>query len=134
MPQASVVTSSTAASHYGARPFGCTGKVVSSAAWIQAAGELDFAASLRLGQTLRKARLSARVLVLDLRELTFIHKFGVWVILDAAQGAQRAGGRVMLVRGPPQVDRELALSGASNQLFIFDLDADEPSAELLDAV
>jgi anti-anti-sigma factor len=133
MPQASVVRSSTAASRYAARPFACTAKVLSSAAWIQAAGELDFAASLRLGQTLRKARLS-RVLVLDLRELTFIHRFGVWVILDAAQGAQRAGGRVMLVRGPPQVDRQLALSGASNQIFTFDLDADEPSAELLDAV
>jgi anti-anti-sigma factor len=129
----SVIASSTAAGSDAARPFVCTSKAGPRAAWIKAAGELNFSASLQLGQTLREAQLSASLLVLDLRELTFIEASGVAVILDAARQAQLVGRRLMLVRGPVQVDRPLALAGAANRLLIFDLDADEPSAGLLDA-
>jgi anti-anti-sigma factor len=131
MPQAQVVTSSRPASRCAAPTFVCTSKTGSSAAWIQAAGELDFAASLELGRTLREARLSARLLVLDLRELTFIDSSGVGVILDAARRAQRAGGRLMLVRGPVPVDRVLALTGISSEVLMFDLDPGEPSPALV---
>lgn len=133
MPQAPVVTSSRPASYCAAPTFVCTSKTGSSAAWIQAAGELDFAASLQLGRTLREAQLSARLLVLDLRELTFIGSSGVGVILEADRRAQRVGGRLMLVRGPAAVERVLALSGVSGQVLMFDLDPGEPSPALLDA-
>jgi len=133
MPQASVVSSSSATSSYAAPPFACTTKTGSSAAWIQAAGELDFAASLELGRTLRDAQVSARLLVLDLRELTYIDSSGVGVILDAARLAQRSGGRLMLVRGPAPVDRVLALTAVPTQVLIFDLDPGEPSPALLEA-
>lgn len=101
-------------------------------AWVRAGGELDFAAVVHLGQTLRAAQRSNR-LVLDLRGLTFIDVSGVQIVVDAARRARRAGGRLMIVRGPPQVDRLFTLAGASKHILIFDLAADEPSAELLDA-
>jgi anti-sigma B factor antagonist len=101
-------------------------------AWVRADGELDVAAGVQLGQTLRAAQRSTRV-VLDLRGLTFIDVSGVLIVLDAARRARRAGGRLMVVRGPPQVDRLFTLTGASKHILIFDVHADEPSAELLDA-
>jgi anti-anti-sigma factor len=132
MPQASVVISSTAASRYAAPSFVCTWKAGSSAAWVRAAGELDFAASPQLRQTLREAQLEARLVVLDLRELTFVGSCGVHVVLDAAHSARREAGRLLVVRGPAEVDRVLTLSGACEQVLIVDLDPTEPSPELLD--
>ena len=102
------------------------------AAWVLAAGELSPATSPRLCQTLAEAQLCARLVVLDLRELTSIDGSGLDVILDAAEGARRYGGRLMLVRPPGEVDRELTLSGASDQVLVFDLDPAEPARSLLD--
>ena len=49
---------------------------------------------------------------------------GERVILDAADGA-RGGGQLTLVLGPGEVDRELTLSGVSDQMSAFDLDPAE---------
>jgi anti-sigma B factor antagonist len=95
------------------------------------AGELDLATSPQLREGLREAQRNAHLVVLDLRELTSIDSSGVDVILEAADGARRYGGRLMLVRGPAQVDRVLTLSGACNQVLIFDLDPTEPARTLL---
>ena len=134
MPQASVVTSSTAASPYAAsRPFVCacrTGGLDS--AWVDVAGELDLATSPQLRQTLGDALLHARVVVLDLRKLTFIDTSGAHVILNAACGARLDGGLVLLVRGPALVDRVLRLTGVADEVLTFDLDPAEPAQELLD--
>lgn len=131
MPQASVVTSSTAASRYAAPPFVCTWQAGGlDSAWVHVAGELDLATSPQLRQTLRAVQLHARMIVLGLRELTFMDTAGVGVILDAAEDARREGGRLILVHGPPQVDRMLTLTGVSEQVSIFDLDPPEPAPEL----
>src|ERR1700731_2085188 len=132
MPQASVVSSSSHTSSRAAPPFTCTSRKCSSATWIQAAGKLDLAASLELRRTLREARASARLVVLDLRELTAIDSSGVEVILDAPRRARQAGRRLMLVRGPLPVDRVLTLNRVSSQVLMFDLDPGEPSAALLE--
>ena len=91
MPNASVVTSSTAASLRAAPPrFTCTWKEGGAgAAWVHVAGDLDLATAPLLKRALRDAQLCARVVVLDLRELTFIESTGVHVILDAAAGVRR---------------------------------------------
>ena len=137
MPQASVVISSIAATRYAPpSPFECSWRPGGSgAAWVHVAGELDLASSFTLEQTLREAQQCARVVVLDLRELTFIESSGVHVILDATATAtatatasasvRRGEGRLILVRGPPHVDRALTLAGVPNQVLIVDLDPDE---------
>lgn len=135
MPQASAVTSSTAASCHAAplpsSSLACTWKQgCHSAAWVHVAGELDLTTSLELRYALAEAQLHASLLVVDLRELTFMDCNGMQVILDAVGGARREGRRAILVRGPVQVDRVFTLTGASDQVLIFDLDPTEPSQAL----
>ena len=133
MSQTSVLTRPTAASRLAASPFVCTWQTGGSgAAWVHVAGELDPASSPQLEEALAEAQLAARMVVLDLRELTSIDISGVHVILDAADRARRRWGRLMLVRGPAEVDRELTLSGASEEMLIFELDSTEPARTLLD--
>ena len=133
MSQASSVLDSTAASSDAVlSPFVCTWKAAGlDAAWVLLAGELDLTTSPEVRLTLRDAQLHARVVVLDLRKLTFIDATGVHVILNAACSARREGGRVMLVRGPAQVDRILTLTAASDEVLIVDLEPTEPAKELL---
>jgi anti-sigma B factor antagonist len=134
VPQASSVVDSSAASPAAASPsFVCTWKAAGlDAAWVLLAGELNLTTSRQLKLTVRDAQLHARVVVLDLRKLTFMDASGVYVILNAACSARRDGGRVMLVRGPARVDRVLTLTAASDEILIVDLDPTEPAKELLD--
>jgi len=130
MSHASVVTSSTAVSLRAAPPrFTCTWKEGGAgAAWVHVTGDLDLATAPLLRRALRDAQLYARVVVLDLRELTFIESTGVHVILDAAAGVRCGDGRLILVRGPTQVDLALTLTDATSQVLIVDLDPAEPPA------
>jgi anti-sigma B factor antagonist len=97
---------------------------------VQVVGELDIVTAPALEQTLRDAELRARLVVLDLRELTFTDSSGVHVITNASVRADRAGRRLVLVRGPAQADRKLTLT-TSNHLEIVDLDPGEPVAHAL---
>lgn len=102
----------------------------SDVAWVQVVGELDIFTTPALEQTLRDAELRAPLVVLDLRELTFTDSSGVHVITNASARADRAGRRLVLVRGPAQADRLLALITA-DVLEIVDLDPAEPVAHAL---
>jgi anti-sigma B factor antagonist len=132
VPRPTALTSSTQTSRHGAPPpFDCSWEAGGfGAAWVRVAGELDLATAPQLRQTLAEARVDARLIVLDAREITFIDSAGVHVILDAARDARREGRRLMLVRGSPEVDHVLALTGASAHISTFDLDPTEPAATL----
>jgi len=86
--------------------------------------------STQLSKTLREAQRGACLVVLDLRELTFIDCWGVDVVLGAVHRVRRKGHRLMLVRGPAEVDRVFTLSAASSQVTILDLDPSEPAPAL----
>jgi anti-sigma B factor antagonist len=131
VPQASAVRTPATARDYATPPFVCSWEIGGSeAAWVRVEGELDLATSPQFRQTLGEAQRAARVVVLDLRELSFIESSGVHVILDAAGDARRNGGQLMIVRGPARVDRLLTLTEVSKQVVIFDLAPDEPAALL----
>ncbi|HEY5430139.1 MAG TPA: STAS domain-containing protein [Solirubrobacteraceae bacterium] len=100
-------------------------------AWVHLAGELDIASAARLEGMLRRAQLRARLVVLDLRDLTFMDSRGVRVIVYANLRARRAGRRLVLLRGPSQIQRLFALSGASELLQIVDLAPGEPAVQVL---
>jgi anti-anti-sigma factor len=104
----------------------------SGAVWVRVAGELDPASSPQLRQALTEAQLSAHLVVLDLRELTSIDSSGIQAILDAAERGRRYLGRLTLVRGPGEVDRELTVNGVSDQVLVLDLHPAEPAETLLD--
>jgi anti-sigma B factor antagonist len=134
VPQASFVRNSSDAREYAAPPFVCSWELGSwGAAWVQVAGELDLATSPQLRRTLGEAQKAAGLVVLDLRELSFIDSSGVHVILDAARDARRNAGRLLIARGPAQIDRVLTLMDVNTQVMIFDLAPAEPGPALLHA-
>lgn len=97
------------------------------AAWVPIAGELSVATVPLLERTLRWAQQSARLIVLDLRELTAVDRAGVQAIVNAHARARRAGRRLIAVRGSFEVDRTFALlAGPARALEIADLDQGEP--------
>jgi anti-anti-sigma factor len=85
---------------------------------VHAAGELDIATAPQLELTLRQAVLGSRLVVLDLRDLSFIDSCGVHVIDIASDRARRLGRRLVVLRGPPNVARILALTSITDD---FDL-------------
>ena len=95
-----------------APPFACFWtKGGLNACWVQVAGELDIETSPQLEQTLREP--SAQLVVLDLRELAFMDSTGVHTIVNASARARQLGRRLVLLRGPPRVDRVFGLTGSS---------------------
>jgi anti-anti-sigma factor len=75
--------------------------------WVDLAGELDLMVSAELARMLHATQARSTLVVLDLRELTF---------MDVA------GARV-IARGSVQVDMVFALTGTSDQVELFDLDS-----------
>jgi len=130
VPEASTVGSPTAAGRYvGLPPFACSWRLGGrGAAWVQVAGELDLATAQQFRQVLGEAQQAARMVVLDLRELSFIDSSGIHVILDAAHDARQTGGRMLSVRGPVQVERILTLTEVCKQVSIFELAPDEATS------
>jgi anti-sigma B factor antagonist len=131
--QSSAVTGSIAPSSCAKpAPFVCRWRLAASGAvWVRVAGALDPTTSPQLGQTLMEAQLSVHLVVLDLRELTSIDSSGIQAILDAAYRGRRHGGRLTLVRGSGEIDRELMLNGVCDHLLVFDLHPAEPAETLL---
>lgn len=101
------------------------------ASWVYAEGELDMATAPQLEQTLRDARLDARLVVVDLRGLTFMDSAGVHAIVDAGIQSRRAGCRMIVVRAPAQVDAVFTLIGVTEDVEIFDLDPEQPAVQAL---
>jgi len=71
------------------------------------------------------------MVVLDMRELTFMDTSGAHAITDAAIRARQAGRRLVLLRGPAAVDRVFTLMGSSEHLEIADLRPEEPPVDVL---
>lgn len=110
------------------RPLVCSGtRGAADVGWVRIAGPLDNATAPRLNRTLRERRLRGGLVVLDLRELTFLDWSGVHAVVDASIRARRAGRRVVLMHGAPHVKRMFAQAGSSEHVEIADLHLVEPS-------
>jgi anti-sigma B factor antagonist len=91
------------------------------AVWIHLRGELDLGCSAQLKQTLREAVATERLIVVDLSELAFMDSTGLHAIIDADNRARLRGSKLVLIRGPAQIDRLFKLVGISNRLEIVEL-------------
>ena len=98
---------------------------------VHVAGELDLATTPQLVQALYWAQRSARLVVLDMRELAFVDSSGVHAVVNASTRARRVGERLVLVRGAPAVDHAFTMTGIAGSVEITDLDASEPPVEAL---
>jgi anti-anti-sigma factor len=99
------------------------------AAWVHLAGELDIATTPHLARALHALR--ARLVVLDLRELAFMDTCGVHAIVDASVRARDVGRRILLLAGPPAVDRVFTLTESSDDVVYGDIHPVEPSGQAL---
>jgi anti-anti-sigma factor len=101
------------------------------AAWVYVAGELDMTTAPQLERTLHDSQQRAHLTVLDLRELAFMDCAGVHTIVAASLSARKAGRRLVLVRGRPEIYRIFTLTGSVAAVDIGDLDPVQPAAHAL---
>ncbi|MDP9346795.1 MAG: STAS domain-containing protein [Actinomycetota bacterium] len=96
------------------------GPDIGDAIHVVVRGELDIAAVPQLDIALRRAQAVADAVVLDLRELQFIDSSGAQLILAADRRIRWSGGRLIVVRGPAEIDWFLALVGMDELLELVD--------------
>lgn len=106
-----------------AAPFDITLTHTPGRATLTLVGELDLATTPRLNQYLTMlARTHKGLVVIDLRQLTFLDSTGVTALVAADSYARRDGWNLAIVKGPPQVQRVLEICGLTEVLPL----ADEP--------
>lgn len=97
---------------------------------ISLAGELDLMYSERVEEQLRLSEAAeGRMIVLDLRGLTFIDSTGISVLLRAYLRAQEEGRRLVLLPGPPFVQKVFSVSGMDRFFEFWTGDIEDLTAE-----
>jgi anti-sigma B factor antagonist len=97
------------------------------AALLAISGELDIASAPLLEEELQKIHPEqTKLVVVDLREVEFMDSTGLSTIVRAHQRLSEQNCELTLVKGPPQVQRLLDLTGVAERLRL----GSEPS-ELL---
>ena len=93
---------------------------------IAVRGELDLAHAYTFDEELRHVEEARpNVVVLDLRELSFLDSCGLARLLAARRRSRRLGHRLVLVRGPRAIQRLFALAAVDEA---FELVNDIPQA------
>jgi anti-sigma B factor antagonist len=92
---------------------------------VRLAGELDLSQADNLSQELERAEEDEPdILVVDLREVSFMDSTGLRLLLAALRRAEPAGRRLVLVRGQEQV-RDLFRVARLDDVFELVDDPDE---------
>jgi anti-anti-sigma factor len=88
---------------------------------VVAGGELDLSSAEQLEEELkRNEQEEPPLLVLDLRELTFMDSTGLRTVIAADARARDRGGRLVIVRAPEEVDRVFRLTRMDAHLEMMD--------------
>jgi anti-sigma B factor antagonist len=88
---------------------------------IEFEGELDVATTASAEEELRRVeRRGARLIVLDLRRLTFMDSTGLRLLVSADARARGGDYRLAIIRGPDAVHRVLELTGLDLRLNVID--------------
>jgi anti-sigma B factor antagonist len=114
--------------------FSCRRSDCASTVRLSVSGELDIATAPQLEHALAGAQADAALVILDLRELEFMDSSGAHLTVAASGRARQASGRLVVVRGPVQVERIFGLVGLDRQLELVDHPPATPSAAVLDGV
>jgi anti-sigma B factor antagonist len=88
-----------------------------NAALLAVSGELDIATAPELEQALDQiCPDQVKLVVVDLRDLEFMDSTGLSTLVRAHQRLAERDCELTLVRGPPQVQRLLDLTGVAERL------------------
>lgn len=107
--------------------FRCIVVACSGLARVKVSGEVDIAVAPALATALSTAAHDAEQVIVDLSGVTFIDSTGLHVILTAQDELRQSGGRLVLIRGPSQVQRLFEITGVANRLE-FATDPGDPEA------
>ncbi len=88
--------------------------------YVYVAGEIDLATTPQLERALAEALSRSLAVVLDLQDVTFLDSGGTRAIVTASVDARAERGCLVLLRGPPNVDRLFALTGNADQVESFE--------------
>ena len=106
---------------FASPPFLCSTRTGGAqATWIHVAGELDLLTAPQLERALYDAQHNNRVVVVDMREISFIDSAGIHVLLAAHKDAKRGKQQLRIVSNRV-VERLLTISGASGKIPTVDL-------------
>ena len=101
-------------------PFACRWRVEGrAAASLRVSGELDLATAPQLEHAFGEALGFARLVLLDMRDVSFMDSTGLHTILGAAATARAHGGRVVLSGVPADVEALLAVTGTRAHLNVL---------------
>jgi anti-sigma B factor antagonist len=96
-------------------------RIEDRAAVFAVEGELDLASSPTLEQELdRVGDADVDLLIIDLRQLRFMDSTGLHALVKANKRATEAGRRFAVVKGGPQIQRLLSLTGVGELLIVAD--------------
>ena len=90
------------------------------AASVRVSGDLDLATAAQLDATLREALGFARLVLVDLHEMSYLDSTGLRVILDASIRARTQGAHVVLTGVSAQVETLLEVTRTRAQLDLLD--------------
>jgi anti-anti-sigma factor len=98
-------------------PFALERQLSSGVARIAVRGELDLSTGPRLEEEVRRIEAEApKVLVLDLREVTFFDSTGLQLVLDADVRAREEGRTFVVAPGDGEPRRILELAEVADRL------------------
>jgi anti-anti-sigma factor len=101
------------------RPFHVQLQPHANAALLVVSGELDIASAPELERALDQIRPEqCKLVVVDLRELEFMDSTGLSIIVRAHQRLSEQDCELTLVKGPPQVQRLLDLTGVAERVRV----------------
>jgi anti-anti-sigma factor len=84
-------------------------------------GDVDIASAEEIEGRIRSAEAKEpSVILIDLRQVSFLDSSGLRLILGAAIRAEAAGRRLVLVRGPERVQRVFELTNLLSRLEFVD--------------
>lgn len=88
---------------------------------VAVSGELDIASCGQLDDELKRVETGGPdVLVIDLRETSFIDSSGLRTLIAADSRAEERGGKLQIVRGPKAVERVFDATGLDKRFEIVD--------------
>ena len=103
-------------------PFACRWRLEGrDAASVEVSGEVDLATAGRLTEALRGATGAARLVLLDLRDVSFLDSSGLHAIIAATTQARARGGRLVIAGASEQVETLLDLTGTRAHLDILSI-------------
>lgn len=88
-------------------------------------GEFDLSVAPRVEDELARAEAAQpAVLILDLRELSFMDSSGLRIVVTAHERAQKQGRRLIVVNGPDPVRRVFEITKVNEAIELVDDPAD----------